>query len=514
MSPTSTPAAQKAKPTPKKRLAKTRFIARQSWRGIKVVALLLLLTVVIGSGWIAWTNHRGQKAAEEAGQLIADRASPQSNQDPVADSANGARYYLAAAELLALDEALVPVAPVVGYAAWPEFGDRVTDQQREILREMVEPNRPAFDLCRHARSFEQFDYDFRDPLDTNYNTMVFGKLRRLGRWITIKTYFATAENDLDETTDCLVDIFAISRSMNGGKNMLVELLGMSISALAHNLTEETLSRAELDIDSLARVRDAAEHSLNPEGLANALESEARAIAALIETPDIMTAQMRFNHAEIAAVVEKMIKAGYAFEVEDEPWWSEIAWRLSEAHFVLSPGSLQLQGLTQVKYQFAAADRVKAGELLDEAFIEDAARNGVDYAPANAAAQRSQLKNQAALLTLLSAIDAESFRIREGRWPIDMKELMDGKTIPLDPWGSPLSLLRTDDEIRVYSGRDDHGLLHWKDDDAPEDVDDEHTRLLDPDQRGLVPKPISESEEYEEFGEYGEFGDYSDGYSNP
>lgn len=114
MSPTSTPAAQKTKPTPKKRLAKTRFIARQSWRGIKVVALLLLLTVVIGSGWIAWTNHRGQKATKEVQQLIVDRSLQIDGSDLIPNNENGARLYLAASKLLILDDELEPRTPVFG----------------------------------------------------------------------------------------------------------------------------------------------------------------------------------------------------------------------------------------------------------------------------------------------------------------------------------------------------------------------------------------------------------------
>ena len=88
--------------------------------------------------------------------------------------------------------------------------------------------------------------------------------------------------------------------------------------------------------------------------------------------------------------------------------------------------------------------------------------------------RAFQRREALFRGAIVAVAAERFRLRNGRWPLEAKEIDAALAgaLPTDPFdGSPLRFRRLDDGLVVYSiganGRDDGGNLGDRGLDAPD-----------------------------------------------
>jgi hypothetical protein len=100
------------------------------------------------------------------------------------------------------------------------------------------------------------------------------------------------------------------------------------------------------------------------------------------------------------------------------------------------------------------------------------------------------RQQARLSAAITALAAERFRKKHGRWPDKLDDLIPGElsTIEVDPYtGAPLLLRRLNDGLVIYSvgfNRVDDGGIITAQKGEPPDIG---VRLWDVDQRGLEPK---------------------------
>ena len=106
---------------------------------------------------------------------------------------------------------------------------------------------------------------------------------------------------------------------------------------------------------------------------------------------------------------------------------------------------------------------------------------------------AQLRSRAQLRCAATALAAERFRQRHGRWPSSLAEIPKDvlAAVPLDPFdGTPLKYVRRADGVTVYSvgqdEKDDGGNVQWDGDIKP--GTDVGIRLFDLSQRGLPSIP--------------------------
>lgn len=313
---------------------------------------------------------------------------------------------------------------------------------------MVETNRTAFDIIRQARRYDRFSYSFNGPQAFDQFSEDIGRLRRTARWIGINLYLVSAEEDSVEVVESILDMLHLCYSMDQDSSVLAQIVRMSILALAQGSIEEVLSRMSLSDESLIILSDAVRQSMRPHVLASALEVEASLIANATGQPDVRVAQVAYDEAKINRWMREMEKQG--FTVSPTSRWYGPTGRWQHAYRKVCPGSQQLIDAQVVKFNLSMADTLRASGTIDYDLIRDAAEDGVENASGLAGSHQNLLKNDASLLSLIYALEAERFRLKMGRWPNDFAELLDGDPVPVDPWNQPLRLLHTDQGIRVYS----------------------------------------------------------------
>ena len=476
---------------PISRYPRLRFVARWGWRGVKAVALLALLLIVLGVGWMLWTNYRGAAAADRVRAKLADEGllpAAAEAAEELPDAENGARLYLAASRAVALDEAYKLFAPVVGFADWPLDGEAFSDEQRDVLQKILEPNREALAMARRGRDYDRYDYGFDETRRVAWTTERVSDLRGLARWIEIDSYLSLAEGDHAGAAASVADVFTLSDSIAGEPGMLVHLVRVSIGAMGRGLAESTLGRATLDDETLGTMQKAVQRSIEGYDLNGFIDRLLSDIGRRIDDPDALASDTLAAATGMQQVWREVAKLwSDEGEIEPDAWWETAAWRATSAYLLACPGTLQVGMADEVDYFLDARRRIRAGQVLGNDFDELSKEQGFELGPALSAAQRHYWHGLSELLTLSAALDAERFRLREGRWPADMREAVGDQPLPLDPWGRPLRLMHTKTGIRVYTlgvnGVDEGGITRMDPESVTDTEDDYHSDLIDPDRRG-------------------------------
>ena len=488
-------------PPPSRRRRATRFCFRWLWRGTKAIALLILITLVLGVIWITWTNHRGRAEAQAVRDLLRDRGlevwpelslttTPENQLD------DGGRLFLAAGQAFAFDESLSSEAPFFGDADWLSFGQQVNTERAQILQQMLQPNRAALDLARRAADRERFKYRFGNPYPL-VGLPGLGQLRHVARWQQIEAEAAAAAGDDAGATDALVRTFRLAESMEEDASLLSYVVRVSIVALAIEVTEDVLSRGELGSDQLTRLQEAARTALDGDRLAAAFEQEAVALAGYIDDGDVLLDTIDFSQAQQMHMAHRVRQVFIGdVEAETTAWWDIVAWRIERARYHLAPGLAQQQAAVRIRFFLEAADRLRAGNALDEAFVQRAEAAGFQDVRVFGRNSRTNNHQHARLQCFVLALEAEKLRLAHGDWPDDIRELVSGQAVPVDPWGQPLRMIRSPHGIRIYTtgpdGEDDQGFARWDDYDPQPftnkphgEPDDWRSRLLNPELRGTL-----------------------------
>ena len=470
-----------------------RWTFRWTWR---IGTVVVLIAVLLGSAYIVWTNHRGGKAAERALAALAARGVPGERRPEIAEADNGARFYLAALEVLALPEDLKAKLPVVGWAKWPRHGEGFTAEQVALLREAVSRNAAALDLARRARRLSAFDYGLDANSDLPRTLDVLTGSRRLIHWLRIDSLLAGAEGDLDRATDDYLTALHLAGSLREERHLVVHLVRLSLDALTRVSIEDLLSRCELDdgqLGALAKALDAARGSYD---LAEACRGDLRRLAILLADPDRALSEAERQLRQQNRMEREMW--GNLLGESDADLGADL-FRLSpgprivkaghDAFATLCPGQIQLILVRQVEDVLPVFDQIAdpatdIERVLELYEAED--RTGVHTGIPTAA--RSQFRAIAALTAAVVGLRAEQFRLRTGRWPERLSEVVD--PVPSDAYGHPIRMHRHDDGVYVYSiganGVDDKGLSGNRGEATTGDEDDWSFRLLDPDKRTRPP----------------------------
>lgn len=490
---TPTTDSKAAAPT-RRRWAKTRFVARWVRRLAKGIACLLLLVVIAAVVWIAWTNHRGPLEVAQVSQTIVDRGISIDRPATVPEAENGARYYLAPGHALIIDETLINATPGFGSVEWPLFSERINNEQTDLLQQVLAPHQSAFDLARRARDFGQFQYNIDDVFAMQNASDTWGRLRPLARFLTLRMYLAVAEGDNSAAVESIRDQIHLARSVQPDEGISFNLaVRVAATAIANGNVEDLLARTQLDESDLLALADDLQNLIEPDRFWAVSTHPAKLFA--WHMADAQSTQMLIDMGEINAnYIAWMWQK--AFEINDEDlklsWFETWTDRLLDVRLAINPGAFQIGAAQEMEVYLELLDEIKAGRTIDEDRIDQLRDEGYELVAGLPIQQRLDVDLQAQLMTTIYGLAAERYRVQHGEWPTDWDQIRPGQIIPVDPWGQPLRLVKTEEGFRVYSlgrnGIDDGGSHRW-DDDADYEVDDFNIRLLDPEHRGKPTTPI-------------------------
>ncbi|MEM9915624.1 MAG: hypothetical protein AAF911_11735 [Planctomycetota bacterium] len=475
-----------------------RFTGRWLWRGTKTVALLLLLGLLVGVGWITWVNHQGQQAITDTVREIVDEGGLPPEPEVIPAEQNGARYLRAAAALMIESDTLRADWPVVGSADWPEFGVSLNADQIDTLVQMVELSQGGYAAVEQARAYDVFDFDPQRNLGLNQELKILSDSRRLSRWLQIRHLLLTEQNEPAAAAEVIGDVLLVAESLRQDETLVAGLVDLSIVALGYSLVEDTLSRHQLPDAALARMQQALLTATDGADTLGMMKRETQRDLARWIDPDEALNRAMFHGFYRDSIWEEVRKAiheeltGTPYDFV-ESWWDDWAERISLASARLCPGRTQLHLVKEYDYLLQALAQVESNGEVHPSLIEEVDDTEFFTPNAVAASLRSFRQGRTVLLCHIYGLEAERYRLREGTWPTSIDQIELTALPPVDVWGTRLAVAKTDQGFKVYSfgdnGRDDGGLDRWDDYDWADypdgEPDDWNMMLLDPEIRGTL-----------------------------
>ena len=483
-------------PPPSRRRRASRITLRWLWRGTKAMALLVLLTLVLGVIWITWTNHRGQAAVEAA---VADMISQgQAPATPVPAAENGAPHFRAAAALMVQTDGLREDWPVFGLADWPQFGVRINSDQITILKEIVQLNQQTYEQIDELRPFNFVGLKGDRPLGLREHVEVLGHARRLARCLQIRFVLETALGNTAAAIQTVADIRRVASTLRPSAALIDRLVEISIDSLNRGIIEEAISRGVFPDAELRAMQQT---------LISALGGPAITEIALRDT---QTDVARWIDPD-AALNHTIAQGAYLNDVWDEAreamrealtgssmpaielWWVDWIERAQVAYARICPGSMQLRVLDEYDVLQQALAMIERDGRLNRQWVDTKQDQGYLVPASLDSSLRTSEQHKSILLCHIYGLEAERYRLAHGGWPDSIEALTVEAVEPIDAWGNRLALTRTDRGLRVYTlssnGRDDGGLNRFDDfdwNDYPDgEPNDWHMKLLDPEVRGTL-----------------------------
>ncbi len=465
---------------------------------MKYTPLLIVILLILGIAWITWTNHRGQRAVEQAIREIAQSGITLERPAEVAPENNGSRYLFAAAEVLYQPEDYPEDLPIIGGADWPHFGQAIEPDQIRTLEQMTATNQHMYELIESARAFENFNYPFDPYADMQASLDILGDSRALARWIHIRQLLYSSNGDHDAAVGSVADIFMMAELLRNKINTISALVEISLVAMGYSAAEELLSRHVLSTQQTDRLQQIVMSAIDKRSLLRTMRLEMYRDLVLLKDPDRTINRAHYNAMLLEDVweeVEKTIIEAISEEPfeQEEFWWIRQTERVVMAYTRVCPGSVQLATIDEFRKFQTAAKMVDQTGKVDEDFADFANDQGYYTPNALAAGLRTERQVSVLLLCHFYGLEAEKYRLSHGRWPERIEEIAREDIPPTDPWGNPLAIRTAKFGLIVYSfgsdGEDDFGFNRWDPPDRErfggEEPDDWRMLLLDPKHRGQL-----------------------------
>lgn len=469
---------------------------RFTWKwGRRVVgwgSLLVLIGVVC---FVFWANYKGQQAIDTFEAQLAKRGIVANDTEPLKDSENGARIYLAALSILKeLPETHQDATPIVGMANWPLLGESFTIEQAKHLQDIVVSNTAVYELCEHAREYSEFDYDWPVNEDIESPLSFFGPIRQIHRWLELKSLECQSRNDIDQAVQVQLGMFDFLNSLSGDNTLNAELSRMSLNYAAIETLQGLLSRFQLTEDQnnmIAKKVAASNHSFEHGKCIEADMLQALEICRNLKSNVIISeAKMLQNWEDNPIAIfllQEMFKLDTGLDNYDVT--SIKAWcgrTIQRQYAFFCPGRKQQHIIEKVRPMLGLYDQIhdaKTRNILKPDFILEY-QYGESGTLGHPYAEYTIYQIKSGLMVCHAALQCELFRMKTGQWPASMTDI--GDSVPLDAMGQPIRLLREETGIRVYTisadGKDDKGEWYGG---SPR-KDDRCFRLFDPEKRNAKP----------------------------
>lgn len=226
---------------------------RTSWRWIKLVFTIFLLLVAGCIAWYwLWGNRKAQNlwaelaALKAAGHPItaADLA-----QKSVPDERNAALLLRRAADLI---DPASEAWQAYDRMEFPRLGSRLPlrDDEREILRRVVEQNKEVFALVGRARQLTEFDWQIdcsAGPLNVDFKP--FSAQRRLANLLQAAAMIAHEDGDDATAIERAEQVGFISHAVGTAPNLITALISSGIASMQVKLLDEMSPSLRIGDDS-------------------------------------------------------------------------------------------------------------------------------------------------------------------------------------------------------------------------------------------------------------------------
>jgi hypothetical protein len=327
------------------------------------------------------------------------------------------------------------------------------------------------------------------------------KMRQAARAFVTLAVHHEANGRADAAADAYVSMLQMNQSFRNDAFVIVYLVQQGIRSVVNGgigelLGRQTLSRAMLD--TLRRQMRQEPDPLRAQkielaGMADRLRHIHRTTAISIGAVEQYVAQRGYTHSWTFPRIEKDLSSS----------WETIRWETSR--MILSgrrvlatvcPGWHELQMMPRLQAQLRTLELIKHKPVDLAERLHKRNQTNSDTGPILSPGQivstspeqlmwthlENALHSQTANRVVRTGLGIEAFRVRNGRWPENLKEL-DGQ-VPNDPYANaPLKYKQLDNGIVVYSigqNRADDGGMQQS-----IDSKDIAFRLLDPKQRGTA-----------------------------
>jgi hypothetical protein len=463
---------------------------RRSWRRKVVVAVLVL--AVFMAAFYSWAYWRANKVIREAIAFV-EQSDPQwrlkdieANRRQLNDNENSALVVLAGKKLVDAslrDLALEKDSSDVLETLNTHPNARLNEEQKRMVAGLLKPYQPALvewskiaDLP-YGRFPIVYSPDFIGTLLPHVQDT-----RDMANSLKYQLLDRVAAGDVTGAVRSMKCLLHANRAI-GDEPLLISLLvRIAIRSIAVNNLQWLLAQMQLDEPALAAIQSILEED---------------------EKAPLLTNTLRGERAGSFELFEHMKKdRNYAANIGGFVGAPGSQWGLWNYVMAALPGGMAVhQADTLIHLTKAVAiskhpvdEQIDAFQKLDKETVNLSMLARL-LAPAVSKVGMAQVRSQAILRCAIVGVAAERYRLKLGRFPNQLDDLVKERfltAVPIDPYdGKPLRWKETPDGRLVYSvGRDRTDNAGYIDpNNANQDGSDLGFRLFNPDQRGTEPRPV-------------------------
>lgn len=467
-----------------RQLDTSEIMARSHWRRRLILGLLLLMAMF--AAVVGWSYWKSRSALRDA-MAEAERTDPhwriddlEAHRTPVKDDENSA-LVIAAAKLM-IDNSLgvkqredENSRELEDLRRYPAAG--LDEAQRRAISELMRPYRPALDQYRKIINMPRGRFPLKYSKDF-IGTMINSQDAREGsRLFQLLVCDRIAEQDVEGAFAAVKGMINAARSVGDEPLLISILIRIACEAVAVNRIEWFLAQCQPTEAMLGELQAMLEEDQKIQLLTLGLRGERAGNFEIFE-------HMKDNPGSL-----KTLGVG------------DTGTNLLEYLLTFLPGQMTVQQADALRMMNQA---VAASKLPDEQQIDaitDLSKMAPKLSlmarllfPALEKVTQASIRRQAQLQCAIVAIAAERFRIKNGRWPNQIEELVAAGLLPKNPVdafdGKPLRWKVIEHGRLIYSvGKDrvdNNG--HFDPDMFQQDGYDMGFRLFDANLRGKMTRP--------------------------
>jgi hypothetical protein len=452
---------------------------RRWWRRALLLLALVVLTPLGIFAYLTWAMHDDWAQAEAQG----DRTDPHwrlqqliEEQEPVPDKENSALLIMAvvpqakgffvrdAANYDLIFENLPPTA-------------RLNSQQLELIRSQLggiaKPLAGARRLKDMPRGRFPVEYS-NDFISTPIGA--YQSARSVADWLRHDAYLLAHDGKYDEAVQSCQAILCAGRAMADNLFLIAHLVRVSNHNITIGALERALAQGEASDNALQSMQALLEKEMKESSYLRALRGERAGIHSLFDNVRTGKVSVEYLRGLTSAKKQSTISE-----------WISDAFPATKLKFYPDYLRHMTDGVEIAKLPIH--ERKPRIDEWDKKITTSGNPLIEWYAPGLVRIHHSECQGQANLRAALAALACERYRLRHGRWPQMLDQLVKEKLldeVPLDPMdGQPLRYGRKKDHILIYSiGVNEAWIMR----DDSGDVINMAFRLWDKEHRGGPPRP--------------------------
>jgi hypothetical protein len=428
-------------------------VPRRRWRRPAVVCLVFVGGLAGLYGYLAYrADQRLQEALAEADRTDPGWRLPDLEKTrPVVPDAENTAVAITAARKLLPGPWEAPIDEALRQRPAPE--QQLSPQQTQVLQTELHKLQPALAEARRVADLSRARFDTAWSGDWVGTLLpLVQEARVITNLLRYDVMLRAQEGDADGAGASCRAMVATSHAVGSEPNLIAALVRIACQAVALGTIERCLAQGQPSEAALAQLQQALEAELAEPLLLPAARGE-------------------------RALSDGMLEA-ISQGSPSPPWFGGPGWvpgspTADRLVGTLLGGSVRSNRAALLKYMNHLVEIGKLPE--DEQFREfkqlsarlpNQTRFVKQIAPAVLKVGEAMKRSRAQLRVCTALVAAERYRLKHGRWPAALADLVPDylPQVPLDPYdGAPLRYRRLDDGVVIYSvgldGKDDGGNLN-------------------------------------------------------